>query len=91
MQLHRVLCVCVCVGAHVCMNTCGWQTDITEQMLFFWKILGMCPQGVCSGEGGCWAYLNTLSLSFRAGGSDLISQQGVPRSKEVSMFPTVTQ
>lgn len=32
----------------VCMSTCIWQTDVTgRQMLFFWKILEVCPQSGC--------------------------------------------
>lgn len=43
------VCVCVCVGdTHVCISTCIWQTGITGQVLFFWKILEVCPQGICS-------------------------------------------
>lgn len=43
------LCVCVCGGTPVCNEqTCAWQTDIIGQVLFFWKILEVHLQGVCS-------------------------------------------
>lgn len=42
--------MCMCVwGAHLYVtSTCAWQSDIIEQVLFFWKILEVHLQGVCS-------------------------------------------
>lgn len=50
------VCICVCALMHAYMwgermnatSTRVWQTDIIGQVLFFWKILEVHLQGVCS-------------------------------------------